>query len=147
MFDSRILTSAAMLAIFAGMSAAALAFPPKAQFMPLLVGVPGTLLALTQFVSDLRKRPARVEPTPEQVDERRREIGMFAWLGLFAVGILGFGFLYAAPLLVFAFLRFGQKESWVVAVIGGVGAWAILYGMFELMLGLILFEGLLVEML
>jgi hypothetical protein len=68
---------------------------------------------------------------------------MFLWLALFLAGILAFGFLYATPVLVFAFLRFGERESWTVAAIGALGAWLILYGVFVQLLELFLFEGLL----
>jgi hypothetical protein len=72
---------------------------------------------------------------------------MFFWLAAFFAGVMAFGFLYAAPVLVFAFMRFGQKESWPVALAGGVGTWVILYGIFTWMLELFLFEGLLLPML
>jgi len=135
------MTSLVMLAIFSTMSLIALGFPEKARMMPLLVGVPGTLLALAQFISDLR----RVDPDrsfTEGALERRRERQMFGWLAAFLIGVLCFGFLVAAPLLVFAFLRVGQRESWAVALVSGVGVWLILYVAFTRALGLFLFEGM-----
>jgi hypothetical protein len=53
-----------------------------------------------------------------------------------------FGFPYAGPLLVAAFLYFSGGEKWYVAVIAAIIAWSILYGVFERFLGLPLFEGL-----
>ncbi len=145
-FSGRAITSLVMLAIFAAMTVIGMSYPEKARMMPLLVGIPGAIMALAQLIRDIRF-PEVETPTEETASEFRREIKMFSWLALFFVGVIGFGFVYAAPPLVFAFMRFGQKESWVVALIGGVGTWAILYGMFTRMLELFLFEGLLLPLL
>jgi hypothetical protein len=143
--NGRVLTTLVMLLIFGGMSLMALQYPPKAQLMPLIVGVPATLMCLAQLVLDLR-RAVRERLAGADVEEARatlrKEAEMFAWTGLFLAGILGFGFEYAAPLLVFAFLWLGQRESLATAVVGGVGVWAIMYGLFNRLLGLPLFEGL-----
>lgn len=145
-FNGRAATSLVMLAIFAAMTAIGLGYPEKARMMPLLVGIPGTILALAQLIRDIRF-PTVEALTEETIAERRREIAMFAWLALFLAGVMGFGFLYAAPILVFAFMRFGQKESWTVALAGGIGAWVVLYGIFTRLLELFLFEGLLLPLL
>lgn len=144
--SSRILTAAVMLMIFAGMSVIALGFPPKAQLMPLLIGVPGTAMALVQLIKEVRA-PAAAPPVGEAAfearQEQRRERQMFFWLALFFAGILAFGFLYATPVLVLAFLRFGEREPWTVAAAGALGAWLVLYLVFAQLLELFLFEGLL----
>lgn len=145
-FNGRAITSLVMLVIFAGMTVIAMGYPEKARMMPLLVGIPGTILALAQLIRDVRFPEAR-DKTEETAVESRREFKMFFWLALFFAGVMGFGFIYAAPVLVFAFLRFGQKESWTVALIGGAGAWVILYGVFATLLELFLFEGLLLPLL
>jgi hypothetical protein len=143
--DGRVLTSAVMLAIFAGMTGIALGFPPQAQLMPLLVGVPGTAMALLQLIREVRAptEAPTAEAAFEQHEEHGRERKMFLWLALFLAGILAFGFLWATPVLVFAFLRFGERESWAVAAIGALGIWVVLYGVFVQLLELFLFEGLL----
>jgi hypothetical protein len=144
--SSRVLTAAVMLAIFAGMTGIALGFPAQAQLMPLLVGVPGTAMALAQLIREVRA-PAAARPTAEAAlelpQEHSREQRMFLWLALFLAGILAFGFLWATPVLVFAFLRFSERESWAVAAIGALGIWAVLYGVFVKLLELFLFDGLL----
>ena len=136
-----------MFAIFAGMSIIALGYPEKARFLPLLIGVPAAVMAFTQLVFDIRKNRAtpRPKPSAEELARRGREVKMFVWFGLFVAGILAFGFVYAAPVLVFAFLKFGEKESWQTAMIGALGAWAILYGVFVKLLELFLFDGLVIE--
>lgn len=144
-FNGRALTSLVMLAIFAAMSIIGMSYPEKARMMPLLVGIPGTILALAQLIHDIRFRELR-PLTDETRGELRGEMKMFLWLALFFAGVMALGFLYAAPVLVFAFMRFGQRESWPVALIGGIATWAILYGMFTWMLELFLFEGLLLPL-
>lgn len=145
-FDGRAATSLVMLAVFAAMSAIAMDYPEKARMMPLLVGIPGTLLSLAQLLHDLRQAGAPPADA-ESILERRRETGMFLWLGLFFAAVIGFGFLYGAPAAVFAFMRFGRGESWATSLAGGVAAWAVLYGVFTRLLELFLFEGLLLPLL
>ena len=147
--NGRILTTAAMLAIFAGMSAMALTYPEKARFLPLLISVPATLMCLAQLIFDVRSvlQDRSAEDSAATALEYPREIKMFFWLILFLLGIMSFGFLYAAPILVFAFLRFGEKEPWATAILGGLGAWIILYGVFTRLLELFLFEGILTRLL
>ena len=86
---------------------------------------------------------ATAEAASEVRKEQARERKMFLWLALFLVGILAFGFLWATPVLVFAFLRFSERESWSVATVGALGAWLVLYLVFVRLLELFLFEGLL----
>jgi hypothetical protein len=131
-----------MLAIFAAMSIIGMSYPDKARMMPLLVGIPGSILALAQLIRDVRFPEVKAR-TDESVAELRTEFKMFFWLAVFFAGVLGFGFIFAAPVLVFAFMRLGQKETWLVAAFGGIGTWTILYGIFEKMLELSLFQGLL----
>ena len=59
--------------------------------------------------------------------------------------ILLFGFVYAAPVVIFAFMLAGKKESVTVAAISAVGAWAVLYGFFQLVMEIPLFQGLIIE--
>ena len=147
--NGRIITTAVMLAIFGGMSVIALSYPDKARFLPLLISVPATLMCLAQLVFDVRGalHDRSAESTAEAALEYPREIKMFFWLALFFVGIMSFGFLVAAPVLVFAFLRFGEKETWTAAILGGLGAWIILYGIFTKLLELFLFEGFITRLL
>lgn len=142
--DSRVLTSAVMLLVFAGMTGLAFTFPPQAQLMPLLIGIPACVMALVQLIRDLRPAVAAApDAGPLAREERRREAKMFLWLAVFFTGVLASGFIWATPVLVLAFLRFGERESWQVAIIGAIGAWLILYGVFVQLLELFLFEGLL----
>jgi hypothetical protein len=139
MLEGRILVSGIMLLAFATAVGLSFTYAPEARFLPLVIGVPGLLLSGVQFIKELRERPAEPAVTPE---EHKREGRMFAWFITFVVALVLFGFLYAGPALVAAFLYFSGREKWYVAVAAAAFAWVVLYGVFERFLGLPLFEGL-----
>ena len=144
--SGRVLTAFVMLAIFLVMSLVALGFPAQARLMPLMVGVPGSVLALVQVVLELRAATderAALRELP--VEARQRELHMFAWLLLFFFGVLGFGFVHGAPLLVLGFLRFGRKETLATGVMGAAGTWIVLFGLFEAVFEIPLFRGHVIE--
>lgn len=140
-----VLTAFMMLAIFLTMTLMALGFPEKARLMPLLVGIPGSLLAVVQVLKEIRASTGERIPAAQPAVARRHERQMFAWLLLYFFGILGFGFIYAAPCLVLGFLYLGRKESLRTAFVGAVATWAILYGLFEQAFEIPLFDGFLIE--
>jgi hypothetical protein len=131
-----------MFLIFLTMSLIAMGFPEKARLMPLMVGVPGSILGLIQLILEIRASRDAEPPDPEK---SRTERSMFIWIFLYFFGILGFGFIYAAPLLVFAFLFIGRKESLPISLISAAGTWAVLFGFFERGFEIPLFTGLIVE--
>jgi hypothetical protein len=143
-------TTLVMVAIFGGACLIALGLPSKAAFMPLLVGIPGLLLSLAQLAVDNLGHGTGTEGTETEMAaaaaNRRRgrsEAQMFGWLTAFTLGLLGFGFLLGGPVLVVLFVRFATRSSWPNAFFAGAGTLAVLYGSFNLLLGLPLFEGLL----
>ena len=138
MLEGRLFVSGLMVAIFAIAVGLSFTYAPDARFLPLVIGIPGLILSLAQLVKELREKSVPVVTTEEHV----REVRMFAWFFLFVAGLVLFGFPYAGPLLVAAFLYFSGGEKWYVAAAAAVIAWAILYGVFERFLGLPLFEGL-----
>ncbi len=150
-FDGRLLTTVVMFTIFASMSLLALGFPAKAGFMPLLVGVPGTILCFAQIILDLRRdKSAEIEAEkdaePEETDETAKsELTMFMWLGAYTIGLLGFGFIIGGPILVFLYVRYCNRDSIRTALISGLGTLAVLYGIFIWLLELTLFEGLILR--
>ena len=138
-FEGRILISFIMLALFAGMVGYAYTFPADARFLPWVIGIPGLLFSIAQFIIELRN-PATERREPE---ERRRELKMFAWFVAFIVAILLFGFIYAGPVLVAAYLYFDWNERPLVVIVSALVAFAIFFGVFEWALELRLFDGFL----
>jgi len=138
-----------MLAIFAGMTLMALTFPEKAAFTPLLVGIPGVILCLAQLVFDLTGRAHLAGPNSDgEFGDRdgdaisKREWFMFAWLAVFAVAVVGFGFHIGGSIVVFLYVRFGEREPWLNAVLAGVGTFLVVWLVFTRLLELPLFGGL-----
>jgi hypothetical protein len=136
--DGRILTAGLMVFIFGAMVAMAFTYAPGARTLPLVIGIPGLVLAVLQFFTEWReKNPKRIDP-----EKRRREIAMFSWFLLFIAGLLAFGFVYAGPVLLAAYLWFSWREKWYTILASAALLWVILYVVFGRLLGLVLFEGL-----
>jgi hypothetical protein len=138
MLEGRILVSGIMVVVFATAVLLSFTYAPDARFLPLVIGIPGLLLSAVQLIKELREHP-EIVIVPE---ERRREARMFAWFVTFVGGLVLFGFLYAGPALVAAYLFFSGRERWYMALGAAFVTWAILYGIFERFLGLPLFDGL-----
>jgi hypothetical protein len=141
MLEGRILVSGIMVVVFAMAVLLSFSYAPEARFLPLVIGIPGLLLSVAQLIKELRERPG-ILMIPE---ERRREARMFAWFVTFVGGLVLFGFMYAGPALVAAYLYFSGRERWYTALGAAFVTWAILYGVFERFLGLPLFDGLIVQ--
>lgn len=141
LMSSRVLTAGVMVMIFVTMTVLAFGFPPAARLMPLLAGVPGSVLALICLGREIRL--ALEEVAPGTVEARRVERAMLAWTFAFFLGILAAGFLAAVPVLVVAYMRLGAKERWITALVSATATWAVLYGLFEVAFGIPLFEGFL----
>jgi hypothetical protein len=135
--DGRILTAGLMVAVFAAMVGLAFTYAPGARTLPLVIGIPGLVLALMQFVTEWReKHPRRIEE-----EQRRREVAMFIWFFLFIAALLLFGFVYGGPVMLALYLWFSWRERWYTILISAVLLWVILYFIFQEALGLFLFEG------
>lgn len=131
--------SLTFLVIFAAAVAiAGLRYPPKAASMPLLVGGCGAALSLLQLAIELRASRG----TGEDPIDLAKDLPVYAWVWAFIIAIVAFGFLFAAPPLLFVYLRFRSRESWRLSLALSLGVLALLYGLFQMVLGVPLFEGL-----
>lgn len=149
-FDGRVLMSLVMLTIFAGMVAAAFGYPPEARLLPLVIGIPGTVLCLAQLGLDMAGAGIAVpdgETEGGTADGRtiRREAALFGFLVALIAGILVLGFWLTAPLFLIAFLRFHERESWRFTLALSAGGWLVLYLIFDRALGILLHRGFLIE--
>lgn len=145
--SGRIAVSAVMLAIFAVMVAMASAYPPDSRFLPLVIGLPGTVLCAIQLAIDVgaaRREGGRRLKAEERIQLRSAGV-LFLWLVLFMVAILLLGFLYAMPLMLFAFLRLNQRESTKLSAILAMGGLVGMWFVFDVMLRLPLHTGFLWE--
>jgi hypothetical protein len=138
-FEGRIVVSVIMLALFAGMVFYAATFPADARFLPWVIGIPGLIFCIAQLVIELRS----TEREERESGEIRRELKMFAWFVAFIAAILLFGFVYAGPAMIAAYLYFDWNERPLVAIASALVAFAVFYGVFEWALELRLFDGFL----
>ena len=137
--DGRLAVSLMMLAIFLLFVGQALLFSPEARAMPLLVGLPAIGLCVLQIILDLRRQGAQaVKSALVALDDRP----LIAWLAAFFFGIIAFGFTYGAPPLVAAYLYFAARERPLVAITGGAFCLFVLLVVFEKLLNVQLFDGL-----
>lgn len=148
--NGRVLTALVMLSIFVIMTVMAFDFPSKGRLMPLMVGIPAIILGFVQLVLEYRAVAATdtVPPEKEKSEkgkDNKGEVQMIIWTFLFFIGILGFGFVYASPVLVFSFLYFGSKESLKTSLISGAATWAVIYITFVKSFQIPLFGGLILN--
>ena len=135
-----------------GYVAVSLGFPGFARLFPLVVGIPGAMLAGAQFVLDLRGRVSRgADPARGRgwrsaaADRAGQELGVLWWAAALVGLTLAVGFGASIPLFLALFLRIRGKEGWpVTAALAGAG-WAFVYGVFSVGMKVFLFPGLLLR--
>ena len=141
MVEGRVLVAGLMFVIFAVMVGVAFTYPGDARFLPLVIGIPGLVLCTVQLMIELRGKPDADEKV-YTADDRMAELTMFGWFFAFIAGLILFGFPYAGPILVALYLHFSWGEKWYVSLGAAAFAFAVLHGIFDYVLGLPLFEGL-----
>ena len=144
--DGRTSMSLVMLAIFVSMVAVASTYPEETRLLPLVIGIPGIVLCLVQVAIDgMAAKRRRAEAALSPSSKAIREVVLLGWFLGFLLAVLCFGFLIAAPVMIFAFLYFDQHEPLRLAAIMAAAGLAVLYFVFETLLELILFNGLITE--
>jgi len=138
-----------MLAIFSAVLIVAIGYPPEARLMPMIIGLAGTSLSLVQLWQSLAagRRPNRPPRVRADAPSGWREARLLAWFAGFLFGIVAFGFLIAAPVMVLGFLVIEQRERAMLSGALAFGCLAVLYLAFELLLELSLYRGLIVQLL
>jgi hypothetical protein len=137
--DGRLMVSVMMLVIFVFFVGQALTFRADARAMPLLIGIPAIVLCLLQIALDLRRGRGAIVQTALLIAEERPIV---LWILAFFFAIIAFGFAYGAPPLVAVYLYFAARERPVVAIAGGLFCVVVLSFLFERLLQIQLFEGL-----
>jgi tripartite tricarboxylate transporter TctB family protein len=140
--NGRILTTLAMLGVFLAFVVRALFFHPEARMMPLLVGVPGILLCSWQLLTEINAKDSEAGGSKIL---SRGELTIAAWLLAFIISIAALGFSFGSPPLVAGYLYFVAKERLHTALIAGIFCFAFMYGLFERLMNMQLFEGLLLQ--
>jgi len=120
----------------------------QARLYPYAIGIPMLILAIVQVIMDLRGVKAKEtsdgapmdfqfkqEDIPADV-AKKRTITMFAWMFGFFMMIYFVGYVIAIPLMVFTYLKFQSRESWVLSTTLTVIAFACFYTLFVKLLNL-----------
>lgn len=137
---STVALSLAFLGLFASAAiVAAIDYPRAAAEMPLAVGGCGALLSLLQLIVELRASRAG----GEDAIDLAKDIPIYLWVWAFVIAVVALGFVVAAPVVLFAYLYFRSRESWWLSLLLPVSVVALLYGVFQVGMGVPLFEGLL----
>lgn len=143
---SSIAMSTIMLAVFAAMTGIALlVYPEGARAQPLIIGVPAIVLCVLQLALDLRsgtaadRAPASAPPVPA------REIRVWLWFLALISGVLLAGFWVAVPAFLIGFLALEARVGAGRALAWGLGATAVLYGVFGGLLKASLHDGFLLQ--
>jgi putative tricarboxylic transport membrane protein len=137
---STVALSLTFLVIFASAATvAAVDYPWAAAEMPLVVCGFGTILSLLQLIVELRKSRA----ASEDAIDLGKDVPIYLWVWAFVLGVVAFGFVVAAPVVLFLYLYFRSRESWWLSLLLSFSVVAFLYGVFQVAMGVPLFEGLL----
>jgi hypothetical protein len=143
-FTSPLALSLTFVIIFGGAWLIAwTSYPAQAAAMPLIISGVGAVLSLLQVFVELR---ASRNPDYEERVDLKKDLGIYLWVWAFVLAIIAFGFLWAAPPMLFIYLRFRSGESWRLSILLAVVVWGLFYGLFETVLGVTLFEGLITPM-
>ena len=125
----------------------------QARLYPWAIGIPMLILAFVQVILDLKGYKAKETTDGAPVDfqftqaidpgtARKRAIIMFGWLLGFFLLVWLLGFEYGIPIMVFAYLKFQSKESWLLSITLTVAAFVFFWILFVKLLTLPFPQGL-----
>lgn len=145
LLDRRIGLALVILGIFAAMVYMASDFTYTSRILPLVIGIPGMILATLQLAIEFRRvmredaaRPG-AQSGAEALDPptRLRRLGMpLVYIMALAAGIVLFGFLIAAPLFIAGFVWLREHDSRHVIAMASIATLAMIYVSLEVLLGL-----------
>jgi hypothetical protein len=113
----------------------------RARLFPLIIGIPGLILASMAFGKELftTTRAVTIDPDEEELEPavaRRRMIAIISWI----IGFFGLiwlvGFVVSSVVATFAYLKFGNSERWSISIALTGLAWLFFYGLFDYILHL-----------
>ncbi len=117
----------------------------RAALFPLIIGIPGLILALSAFGKEVftttkvvtdDEVPSWEEPDVEPDVARQRMISIIMWTLGFFFSIWFVGFIYSSVIATFLYLKVGGREPWLMSIFLTIVAWLFFYGLFDYMLHL-----------
>jgi hypothetical protein len=131
------LFSFGMIVVFAMALWTALAWPPRARIFPFAIFGPVLILAIVNFINDLRRQPwtetikqTMAEANLDKTSFRKRTRDILVWIVGFFLALWLLGFPLGIPLATFVYLKFSSREGWLTSVAVTLGAWAFIVGVF-----------------
>ncbi|MGH7832737.1 MAG: tripartite tricarboxylate transporter permease [Candidatus Binatia bacterium] len=136
-FSYGALFSLGMVVAFAGALWTALSWPPRARIFPFAIFGPVLIIAIANFIKDLRRRPwteaieqTTAEANLDEASFRKRTREILTWILGFFLALWLLGFPLGIPLATFIYLKLGARESWLTSIVVTAGAWAFIVGVF-----------------
>lgn len=125
---------------------------PQAALFPSVIGNPGLVLALAALVLEgvrvvrgTVNREPRVKAALELRVAQHRTLAMMGWLSGFFIAIWLLGFIEAAPIMTFLYLKAGAREKWITSLVLAGLSWLFFYGLFDYVIHLPFPSGLLFD--
>ena len=119
----------------------------ETKLLPLIIGGLVFILAAIELKRELssKREPSKaMEQQGKAVVEKdvfRKHVSVAAWIGGFFLAIYSLGFAIAIPLFVFSYLK-SHGRGWVIAISLAAIMALFAYGVFERLLGIQLYRGL-----
>ncbi|MFC1817004.1 tripartite tricarboxylate transporter TctB family protein [Thermodesulfobacteriota bacterium] len=134
-------------------------YDAKTRLMPLVTVIPTMILGIAVLVGELFPRFKKmfevdlfkimsISNEREVKAKWSEKIGffiIFSWLILFTMLIFVTGFLVAVPVCVFLYIKFPGNISWTKSLIATAALWIFIYVVFQILMGLQLFQGVLFD--
>ena len=124
----------------------------QARLYPWAIGLPMVVLAFIQVILDMKGYKAKQTSDGAPVDfqftkeidpttAKKRAIVMFTWFFSFLFSVWLLGFPISIVLMMFSYLKFQSKESWVTSISLTVIAFVLFWALFVKVLTLPFPEG------
>jgi len=151
----------ALLVFFAGAIVfVALTYPSDARQAPLLIGIATVALGVLLLIGErypkllsmmnvsMMQYGGSLEETDEleevgDREELKRLMVMMGWMVGFFGFVYGVGFLVAIAIFVLAYVKTYARTGWMWSVLVTAGVWVFVYVMFELVIRVELYRGIL----
>ncbi len=113
-----------------------LSFPKEAKVLPLLVLIPGVLVACGNLLWELKSSRSAQVLMERPADDRQKGRFYPIFLAALALPVLSwlFGITIGLPLFMFIYLRWVSGESWGIVIFSTILSWIILYPGFEILM-------------
>jgi putative tricarboxylic transport membrane protein len=119
-----------------------LSYPLEAAIFPVGISISGLLIAFLQW-----HRQLLLAPTVAIRSTHLNDYRVFGWFLLFTTVTILLGVTPGLPLMIGVHFTIGQKKGFLWGLAAALTSWLILVGIFEYLLGLVLFHGVIFEFL